>query len=141
MDSQTEKLIAKYWRGETSVAEEKLIREYFKKHPDQSAESQYFGKVNALQYVHPDEKFEHPGKSRRLAWLSVAAAILILLMSIPFFFNNSEPSDQFAVEDPREAFEITRASLLMVSNGLNKGKTVSNELVKFDEAKGRIEKR
>jgi hypothetical protein len=39
-----------------------------------------------------------------------------------------------------EAFEVTRASLQMVSNGLNKGKTYSKELTKFNEAKQIIKK-
>jgi len=48
--------------------------------------------------------------------------------------NNNKP-DQFAVEDPKEAFEITRASLMMVSERLNKGKTYSQELDKINKAK------
>jgi len=71
-----------------------------------------------------------------MAWISAAAAILILLFTIPFLFNNNQVNDQFAVEDPTEAYEITRASLMMVSNGLNKGKTYSKkELNKFNDAK------
>ena len=34
MDLQIEQLLEKYWNGETTIADEKLIREYFKKNPD-----------------------------------------------------------------------------------------------------------
>ena len=52
-----------------------------------------------------------------------------------FVMQNNNKPDQFAVEDPKEAFEITRASLMMVSERLNKGKTYSQELDKINKAK------
>lgn len=135
MDLQIEKLLEKYWEGETSLAEEKLLKEYFKSNPGQSTEAQFFGKIVSAQSEQSAKVFGHPGKTRRLTWLSIAAAALIGLMTIPFIFNNETPRERFAVEDPKEAFEITRASLMMVSEGLNKGKTYSNELNKINEAK------
>ena len=136
MESQISSLLEKYWQGETSIAEEKLIKEYFKKHPDLSIEGQYFGKTTSSRKEVSAKAFEHPGRKRRLTWLSAAAAVLIILMSLPFIFNNETPQDQFAVDNPTEAFEITRASLMMVSNGLNKGKTFTKkELNKINEVK------
>lgn len=135
MDLQIEQLLEKYWNGETTIADEKLIKEYFKKNPDLSMEGQYFRKVDPSRKEIPTKVFEHPGRKRRLSWLS-AAAVLIVLMTLPFIFNNEAQQDQFAVENPTEAYEITRASLMMVSNGLNKGKTYSKkELNKINEAK------
>lgn len=138
MDLQTEKLLEKYWRGETTVAEERQIKEYFSRHPAQSAEGLYFEKSSSGSLVVPAKPFDHPGRKRRLAWLSVAAALLIGLLTLPFLFNNQPATDQYAVEDPAKALEITRASLRMVSDGLNKGKTYSKELTKFNEAKAMI---
>ncbi len=135
MKSRIKGLLEKYWQGDTSIEEERLIKEYFKTNPNHSGEGQYFGKIKSYKSVFPQKAFEHPGRKIRRVWLSVAAAVIILLISIPFVFNNQTQQDQFAVDNPAEALEITRASLQMVSNGLNKGKTYSNELVKFNEAK------
>lgn len=140
MDSQTEKLLEKYWLGETTVAEEKMIKTYFQQHPDESMEAQYFGTTASAVSVKPGKTFEHPGSKRRRIWLSVAAAILIGLISIPFLINQEKAPEPYAVQDPMEAFEVTRASLQMVSNGLNKGKLYSGELTKFNEAKQIIKK-
>ena len=140
MDLQTEKLLEKYWSGETSVAEEKMIKAYFQQHPEASLEASYFEKLNTEASKKPGRSFEHPGNKNRRIWLSVAAAILIGLISIPFIINSEKAPEPYAVQDPMEAFEVTRASLQMVSNGLNKGKTYSKELTKFNEAKQIIKK-
>ena len=136
MESQIKSLLEKYWQGETSLAEEKQIKEYFKQHPDLSAEGQYFRETASARKEVSAKAFEHPGRKRKLVWLSVAAAVLIAVMTLPFVFNHETTQDQFAVDNPTEAYEITRASLMMVSNGLNKGKTFSKkEMNKFNEAK------
>ncbi len=140
MDLQTEKLLEKYWSGETSVAEEKMIKAYFQQHPEESFEASYFDKLCTEASKKSGRLFEHPGRKKRRIWLSVAAAILIGLISIPFIINSEKSPEPYAVQDPMEAFEVTRASLQMVSNGLNKGKTYSKELSKFNEAKQIIKK-
>ena len=140
MDLQTEKLLEKYWRGETSVADEKMIKAYFQQHPEASLEASYFEKLNTEASKKSGRLFEHPGRKKRRIWLSVAAAILIGFISIPFIINSEKSPEPYAVQDPMEAFEVTRASLQMVSNGLNKGKTYSKELTKFNEATQIIKK-
>jgi len=135
MESRIKGLYEKYWQGETSVEEERLIKEYFKSNPDQSPESQYFENIEAKKGNKSEKPFEHPGRKIQRVWLSVAAAVVIGLLSLPFIFQQETKQDQFAVDNPAEAYEITRASLMMVSNGLNKGKTYSKELSKFNEVK------
>jgi hypothetical protein len=139
MESRIKSLLEKYWQGDTSVEEEKRIKDYFKNNPDQTPEGLYFEKIKSDKSSFPQKSFEHPGRKINRVWLSAAAAVFILLISLPFIFNNQKQQpDQFAVDDPAKALEITRTSLQMVSNGLNKGKTYSNELVKFNEAKSII---
>ena len=140
MDLQTEKLLKKYWEGETTIAEERMIKEYFQKPAEESKEAQYFRNIETAAQLEPAENFMHPNKRRKRIWLSAAAALIIGLISIPVIMNLEKEPDQFAVEDPMQAFEVTRASLQMVSKGLNKGKTYSKELTKFNEAKQIIKK-
>lgn len=140
MESQIKGLLEKYWQGETSVEEESLIKKYFIQHPHQSAENLHFENISKEKSKYSHSTFEHPGRKIRRVWLSVAAALLLLLITVPFVFNNQADQDQFVVNDPTEALEITRASLRMVSDGLNKGKSYSNELAKFNDAKQIIKK-
>ncbi len=135
MDLRIEKLKEKYWAGETTLAEEKELKAYFKENPTLTKDGQFYADLNKQQRIRSNRSFAHPGKRNNKAWLSVAAVILILLtMGIVFFPDNTK-QDQFAVEDPQEAFEITKASLMMISEGLNKGKTYSKELNKINKAK------
>jgi hypothetical protein len=136
MDLQIEKLLEKYWAGKTSPDEEKAIRKYFKNHSEESLEGLYFNQIKSKREIKPQNSFVHPGRRIRRAWLYAAAVIIIALLSVPFILQQEKPEDKFAVNDPKEAFEITKASLMMVSQGLNKGKTYSaDELGKFDKAK------
>lgn len=140
MDLRIEKLKQKYWAGETTLAEEKELKDYFKENPSLSKDGRYFAEVKKQQQVKPVHSFTHPGRRKKQTWLSMAAAILILITIGFFVFQNENKQDQFAVQDPQEAFEITKASLLMISEGLNKGKTYSQELNKINEAKEIINK-
>lgn len=140
MDLRIEKLNEKYWAGETSLAEEKELKAYFKKNPSLAKDGRYFADLNKQQQVNPAHSFSHPGRRRTQTWMSMAAAILILITVGFFVFQNENKQDQFAVQDPQEAFEITKASLMMISEGLNKGKTYSQELNKINEAKEIINK-
>lgn len=135
MDLRIEKLKEKYWAGETTPAEEKELKSYFRDNPSLQKESGFFKAIDKQRKIKPEYGFSHPGKKHYPQWLSAAAAILILISVGFFMFQNNEKQDQYAIDDPQEAYEITRASLLKVSEGLNKGKTYSKELNKINEAK------
>ena len=138
MDLRIEKLKEKYWAGETTLAEEQELKAYFKEHPSLTKEGDYHTILRNQQKVKAKHSFNHPGKKNYPVWWSAAAAILILFTVGMFIFQNNQTKDQFAVEDPQEAYEITRATLLKVSEGLNKGKTYSKELNKINKAKESI---
>lgn len=140
MDLRIEKLTQKYWAGETSLAEEKELKAFFEKNPSLSKDGRYFAEIKKQQQAQPRHSFSHPVRKKTQTWMSMAAAILILITVGFFVFQNNNKQDQFAVQDPQEAIEITKASLLMISEGLNKGKTYSQELNKINEAKKIINK-
>lgn len=135
MDLQIEKLKEKYWAGETSLAEEKELKAYFEANPSLSKNRRYFAELKKQKQLKASHAFVHPGRKKRQTRMSVAATILILIAVSLFVFQNNNKQDQFAIEDPQEAFEITRASLMKISEGLNKGKTYTRELNKINKAK------
>jgi len=135
MDLRIEKLKQKYWAGETTLAEEKELKAYLNENPSVSKEGMFFAELKKQQQVKPVHSFSHPGRKKNQTWFSMAAVILLLITLGFFLFQNENKQDQFAVQDPQEAFEITKASLMKISEGLNKGKTYSQELNKINEAK------
>jgi hypothetical protein len=138
MDSRIEKLKQKYWAGETSLAEEKELKEFFSKNPSLTGEGKYFARIEKDKKQLYKQSFSHPGRRNYSMWWSAAAVILILLTFGIFSLQDTQTSDPYAVEDPREALEITRASLMKVSEGLNKGKIYSQELDRINKAKESI---
>ena len=138
MDSQIKKLKEKYWAGETSIAEEKELKAYYRDNPSLDQEGMFYRELSKQKETKPERSFNHPGKRKLPGWWSAAAAILILISVGIFVIQNDQKKEQYAVEDPMEAFEITRASLMKVSEGLNKGKTYSQELDRINKAKESI---
>ncbi len=134
MDLRIEELRQKYWAGETTLAEEKELKAFFENNDSPGQEGQYFAYLKEKQQLRPEAAFTHPGRKISRVWWP-AAAILLLLLGLGLIFFQSNKKQQFAVEDPKEAFEITRASLMMVSQRLNKAKTYTAELEKINDAK------
>lgn len=135
MESRIDKLKEKYWAGETTLDEERELKDFFKSNPSLSKEGTYFSSFNDKQDLASKRSFSHPGRKNRQTWWSIAAAIIVLVAVSLFFLPKNDNQQQFAIEDPTEAYEITKASLMMVSQGLNKGKTYSKKLNKINDAK------
>lgn len=133
MESRIKELLHKYWAGNSTLQEEAAIKQYFKENPSLTGEGQYFQAVRKLQ-ADPKVKFSHPGKKARKARWSVAAAITVGIMAAILVIEDARQQREFAVEDPKEAYEITRKALLMVSSGLNEGKNYSKEITKINKA-------
>lgn len=132
MESEIELLISKYWEGETTIEEEKLIHAYFRNNPSLSPEGKYFGAISKQKKISFDVNWKPSSSYQK--W-SMAASISVGIMVAYFVFQDAKDKQPFAVEDPREALEITRNALMMVSTGLNEGKSYSLELDKLNKAK------
>ena len=141
---KAEKLIEKYWNGETSVEEEQWLKEHrhlfagsesgsqlerlFEFWVQQKASDQLGADFDEelLNSIRTADRTEHPkniNPLQKLRFWSVAAAMAILIaagiaLKNDLFKQRSE--DTF--EDPREAFEATKVALMMVSEKLNEGK-------------------
>ena len=134
MESRIKELLEKYWAGETSLEEEKIIQEYFKENPSLTEEGQYFRAIAANQKL--TYKGEVPGKPKifRKQWLSVAATVAVGVITAIIALDNSRKDDPFAVTDPQEAYEVTRQALMMISSNLNETRQYPAELSKINKA-------
>ena len=125
MDSQTKLLLEKYWRAETSTAEEKLLKKQWGATQDRSAEANYFKAIEQRKQQISEIRFQHPGKRIYSWYITIAASLVIGLLVGTGLWQRQQSSSEYNINDPEMALELTRNALLMVSSGLNEGKDLS----------------
>ena len=154
-----EKLIEKFYNGETSIGEERLLENYFSQSnipPSLEAERDLFRFYsNARNEQLPDDKLSEmiieaieseggdlTGKRRRLVYAvtSIAASILLLAGSYFIFLHSSGTGRyQDTFDNPEIAYLETQKALLYVSEKLNSGTSELNNLKKFDKGTKELE--
>lgn len=143
---EVEKLLARYYEGNTDEHEEEALKTYFhtqdvpehlvtdKKmflclHPDLTAEVPAGLEERLSRMIDEKEKKEsgfqrkHPSKLN-LRWLAGIAAGLILLVGMGYSISQRYDQPERPVEtftDPQVAYEVLQATLMEVSMGLNIG--------------------
>lgn len=136
MESQIEKLVTKYWKGETSLEEERVVKAHFKSNPSLTSNGNYF------RYLDKRKADEYPGiktKGKRTnPWVSAAATVTIGVLTA-FLVINDAKKDPFAIDDPTKALEATKQALLMIGSGLKDGQSYTMELRKINKAKNELE--
>lgn len=147
MVNEIEKLLARYYDGETDETEEKELKRFFAEEdvpPHLRAEKEIFMQLAA----HPDPEIpeslerklsckidEWDTRERRalkakkhtrvirLQWIGSIAASLIILLSVGWYLhgNYSVSTPQDTCATPEEAYAQAQKALVMLSNSLNKG--------------------
>ena len=136
MESQIDELLDKYWKGETSLEEEKLLKGHFKTNPSLTGEGTYFRYLSKEK--HTTFAASSTTENARKVWLSAAATVTVGLITALLVFNNAD-KDPFAEDDPEKAMEATRRALLMIGIGLNQGQNHTLELIKINKAKEELQ--
>ena len=139
-------LIEKYFEGETSIAEEKELKAYFSssdvaQHLEQyKPVFGYFSQAKQEQFT-ASIPLKSGKKQKRLAWLSVAASVVVML-GIGFFAyqNTSEPTQENlgVIDDPEIAFRETQKALALISKHVNTGIESVNYLSEYQQSKNKI---
>ncbi|MGW8122096.1 hypothetical protein ACV07N_05500 [Roseivirga echinicomitans] len=140
MDSRIEQLLEKYWAAETSIQEEKELKELVAK-ADNSEEMDelkaLFGHFQSEQAISLGDDFDQEILSMIEAkpetkvismamyfkqYASIAAAVLVLVTSSYFFMQQQKEYEQVDTFDsPELALQELKKQLLMVSNYMNIG--------------------
>jgi hypothetical protein len=141
MGSRIEELLNKYWAGESNLSEEDELKEYFRNNPSMSSEGRYFAALNTKKEVTSSIPFTKTNGSQTRTWLSIAASIVLGVSVALWVIQDAREQREFVVEDPQEAYEITRQALLMVSKSLNEGKAYTTELNKINKAEDIIKEK
>ncbi len=136
MESQIKELKQKYWEGNTSVEEERLLKKHFNKQTPSGMEDLFFAELEKQKSKNSTTSFSIPQNKTKILWqLSSAAATIIVLIALAIGFNKYNYNNEYIVNNPNEAYEISRQALLLVSSNLNKGKTYTTKIDKINNYK------
>lgn len=138
MESRIKTLLEKYWEGDTSLQEEKELKEYFAGQSSQSPLSDYFTRQLQEGQRASKRSYRHPARIQRQTWLSIAASIALGVTVALWVLNDAKNQREYVIEDPQEAYEMTRKALLMISENLNEGAAYSTSIKKINEAKSLV---
>ena len=143
--SKIEKLLQRYEEGETSLAEERLLKDYFTKEQVPEYLEHYkllFTYTKREQQHQYDDNVKENIKTGnyRFAWTSIAAVIIVALGM--FYFNQPSNSlnqnDLGTISDQEVALQKTKETLNMVSRFMNEGSADLVYLQEFNKTTNKI---
>ena len=143
--SKIEKLLQRYEEGETSLAEERLLSDYFTKEQVPEYLEHYkllFTYTKREQQHQYDDNVKENIKTGnyRFAWTSIAAVIIVALGM--FYFNQPSNSlnqnDLGTISDQEVALQKTKETLNMVSRFMNEGSADLVYLQEFNKTTNKI---
>ena len=142
MESQISKLTKKYWEGNTSAEEERILKKGFQNQFSKSMESMFFAELEKRKAVSTSKNFTNPQRKTTIfRQISAVAAMIIVLVALAIgFYGENENNNTYTINDPQEAYDISRQALMLVSSNLNKGKTYTKKIDKINVIKYNINK-
>lgn len=147
--NKIEDILEKYFQGETSIAEENQLKEYFSSSNVAQHLEQYkpmFGYFSQAKEQKSTQEIPLQSKKRNVAWLSIAASAVVLL-GIGTYFFVSEQKDTTAVasqtelgtyQDPEEALKATQKALALLSNNVNVGIESVQYIKEYEQSKNKV---
>jgi len=155
--NKIENILEKYFQGETSIAEENELKDYFSssnvaQHLEQYQPIfGYFSQVKEQKSTQELESLTRTGeaiplqtKKRNVAWLSIAASAVVLLGIGTYFYisENTTPivaqSELGTYDNPEKAFAETQKALALLSNNVNVGIESVQYIKEYEQSKNKI---
>jgi hypothetical protein len=143
--NKIEALLEKYFEGETSIAEENELKNYFSSSNVADHLEQYrslFGYFVEAKEQKLTNNVTLISKKRKVAWLSVAASIVVMFgIGMYSYFNVNtikEDRELGTYDDPEEAFIATQKALSMLSNNVNVGVEGVKYLQVYEVTKNKV---
>ena len=129
-----EKLLEKYLNAETTIAEEKELKNYFSKGnvaPHLEEYETLFGYFSTSKNERFTKTIQLKTKRVNWNWLSVAASIVLLVSVYTGYQKNQERKAEKVMAD-------TQMALGMLSVNLNKGTAAVAHLQQFETTKDKV---
>lgn len=151
-------VLNRYWQGESTLEEEKRLKDFFHEHPEilpQDIEQakglfSFFEKeslvgTDAITLPETDRlKIKKPFVGRGIYLLKryweYAAIFLFLVVSVLLFNPKNQPEKLVTTgpkdtyQNPQQAFDATQKALEILAANLNKGKDEMQKLAVFNQA-------
>ena len=137
-----EKLLEAYFEGNTSLAEEKVLQNYFSSNNVADHLQQYTPIFTGLKVAKEERSNqniilpENKPQSNRTLWYSMAAAFVLAFGIGSFFF--SKPNYTEEEKEALAAFEKSKNAMMLLSENLNKGAEHLTFVGQFGETKDEI---
>ena len=143
-----EKLTENYFEGETSSTEENELKTYFSS-PDVAQHLEQYKPVFGYFSQAKTQQFNAtiPLKAKKrtnVAWLSIAASVVILFGIGTFMYTNEKQTasgDLGTYDDPEIALAETQKALTLVSQKINVGIGSVGYINEYEQSKNRIFKK
>lgn len=146
--NKIEDILEKYFQGETTIAEENQLKEYFSSPNVAQHLEQYkpmFGYFSQVKEQKSTQTIPLKTKKRNVAWLSIAASAVVLLGIGTYFYTsekNATPvtaqSELGTYDDPEEALAATQKALALLSNNVNVGIESVQYIKEYEQSKNKI---
>ncbi|OXA95595.1 hypothetical protein [Flavobacterium hercynium] len=156
--NKIEDILEKYFQGETTIAEENELKNYFSSPNVAQHLEQYkpiFGYFSQVKQQKSTQEIKTPvqesetiplqTKKRNVAWLSIAASVVVLLgIGTYLFVSEKDAAPAVAqtelgtYDDPEEALAATQKALAMVSNNVNVGLESVHYIKEYEHSKKKI---
>lgn len=140
-----EQLLEKYFDGETNIAEENELKNYFSSSDVAQHLEQYkplFGYFSTAKEQQFVQHIPLTAKKRKVAWISVAASVVVLLGAGTFaYFNYNttiQSQDLGTYDNPEEAFRETQKALSLLSNNVNVGVESVQYIREYENTKEKV---
>jgi len=124
-----EKLLEKYLNAETSIAEEKELKNYFSSNnvaPHLEEYQVIFGYFSTSKNEEYTKPIQLNSQKKSWKWLSVAASVILLVSVYNGYTNIQERKAE-------RVYAETITALEMLSTNLNKGNVAIAQLQRFDD--------
>jgi hypothetical protein len=140
-----ENLLEKYFQGETSIAEENELRNYFSSLDVAQHLEQYkpiFGYFSLAKEHQFTPEIPPQSKKRNVAWISIAASVVVLLGIGTYAYYSADIVDKSqdlgTYDDPEEAFRATQKALSLLSDNVNVGIESVQYIQEYQTAKEKV---
>ncbi len=142
-----ENILEKYFQGETSIAEENQLKEYFSSSDVAQHLEQYkpiFGYFSQVKQQKSTQEIPLKTKKRNVAWISIAASVVVLLGIGTYYFAGEKTTPVVAqselgtYDDPEEALAATQKALALLSNNVNVGIESVQYIGEYEQSKSKI---
>ncbi|TPN82323.1 hypothetical protein [Aquimarina algicola] len=140
--SNIEKLLEKYFEGETTISEEEKLKVYFTGEdvsPDLEKYKPLFEYFSQESTVAPTRNITL--KKNRKSWYYSIGIAASIALAVGLFFTKTAPEpnhDLGTYDDPEIALEETKKILNMVSQYMNEGKEGLVYLKEFENTKNKF---